>query len=147
MAMTISEVARRVGLRPSAIRYYEQLGILEPAGRSSGQRRYDNSVLFRLAAVQRARQAGFTLDEVRRLFFGFRTGTRASVRWRKLAREKLADLENVSRQIEAMQKLLLRLQKCPCESLESCGRGIFERGIDRFPMPSIQVSPRRRGNG
>ena len=47
--MAISDVARVFGLRTSAIRYYEQIGILPPPMRKSGQRRYDNSVLFRLA--------------------------------------------------------------------------------------------------
>ncbi len=143
MAMTISEVARRVGLRPSAIRYYEEQGILVPPEREGGQRRYDSSILYRLAVVQRARQAGFSLDEIRRLFFGFGAKTRASERWRKLSRAKLAELEIAARQIEAMQLLLKRLARCPCDSLERCGRGIFEHGIDRFEMPSIMVSRRR----
>jgi MerR family transcriptional regulator, redox-sensitive transcriptional activator SoxR len=74
--LTISEVARQVGLKPSAIRYYEELGILPSPERISGQRRYDRTVLYRLAIVQRARQAGFALDEIRALFFGFQDGTR-----------------------------------------------------------------------
>ena len=49
---TISEIARRVGLRPSAIRYYEQLGILPPALRRSGQRRYNDADLYKLTVVQ-----------------------------------------------------------------------------------------------
>ncbi len=63
--LTISEVARTFGLRPSAIRYYEQVGILPEALRTSGQRRYDGSVLRRLAVIQRAQQTGFTLDEIK----------------------------------------------------------------------------------
>ena len=70
--LTISEVARQVGLQASAIRYYERIGILLPAQRISGQRRYEPTVLYRLAVIQRARQIGFTLDEIRQLFFGFR---------------------------------------------------------------------------
>ena len=45
MPMSISEVAKQIGLRPSAIRYYERIGILSPAHRVSGQRRYDVTVL------------------------------------------------------------------------------------------------------
>ena len=81
MALSISEVAKQMGLRPSAIRYYEQIGILPPAHRVSGQRRYDVTVLHRLALVQRARQTGFTLGEIKELFFGFRPGTPPSIRW------------------------------------------------------------------
>ena len=68
--LVISDVARVFGLRTSAIRYYEQIGILPPAMRKNGQRRYNDSVLFRLAVVQRARETGFTLEEIRELFFG-----------------------------------------------------------------------------
>src|SRR6267378_8375728 len=73
--LAISDVARVFGLRTSAIRYYEQIGILPPPIRKNGQRRYDNSALFRLAVVQRAQESGFTLDEIRELFFGFPPGT------------------------------------------------------------------------
>jgi len=61
MLLSISEVASQIGLRPSAIRYYEQIGILPPAQRVSGQRRYDVTALHRLVVIQRARQTGFTL--------------------------------------------------------------------------------------
>jgi MerR-like DNA binding protein len=70
--LTISEVAREIGLQASAIRYYERIGLLPRALRMSGQRRYDTTVLYRLAIIQRARQLGFTLTEIRHLFFGFR---------------------------------------------------------------------------
>ncbi len=142
--LTISEVAREVGLKSSAIRYYEQLGILPAAERVSGQRRYDRTVLYRLAVVQRARQAGFALDEIRTLFFGFQQGTRAEVRWRKLADNKLIELKAVADQINSMQALLKRMKaKCHCTTLEVCGKAIFERGISPVPRPSRQVARRR----
>src|SRR5689334_12770519 len=56
---------RQIRLRPSAILYYERIGLLPPAERLSGQRRYDPTVLYRLAIIQRARQLGFTLSEIR----------------------------------------------------------------------------------
>ena len=124
--LTISEVAKQAGLKPSAIRYYEQIGILPKAQRASGQRRYDNSVLYRLALVQRSQQMGFTLEEVRRLFFGFRTAMPISERWKKLSQKKLAELETLAEQIKAMQLLLTKMSdKCTCSALEQCGKGIF----------------------
>src|SRR5689334_17398621 len=124
--LTISEVAKQVGLKPSAIRYYEQIGILPRPQRQSGQRRYDNSVLYRLALVQRARQMGFTLDEVRRLFFGFRTTTPISERWKKLSQCKLAELDTLAEQIKAMQALLHKMtERCTCDALDQCSKGIF----------------------
>ena len=124
--MSISEVARQVGIRASAIRYYEQIGILEPAQRASGQRRYDRTVLYRLALIQRAQQTGFSLDEIRQLFFGFQTGTPVSQRWRKLSDKKLVELKTKAQEIESMRQLLLRIQRCRCHQLEQCGKAIFE---------------------
>jgi MerR family redox-sensitive transcriptional activator SoxR len=65
--LTISEAARQVGLKASAIRYYERIGLLPRAPRMSGQRRYDTTALYRLAIIQRARQLGFTLSEIRHI--------------------------------------------------------------------------------
>ena len=124
--MTISEAARQTGLQASAIRYYEQIGLLPAAARVSGQRRYDSSVLYRLAIIQRARQLGFTLDEIRQLFFGFRGVTSASQRWRTLNQKKLAELDALLQGIKGMQRLLRKMtQKCHCETLDQCGKGIF----------------------
>ena len=124
--LTISEVARQIGLQPSAIRYYERIGILLPAQRISGQRRYDTTVLYRLAVIQRARQIGFTLDEIRQLFFGFRTVTRASKRWRKLSERKLAELDGLMAGIKTMRSLLKEMtRKCRCQTLDQCGKGIL----------------------
>src|SRR5579859_5406700 len=106
--MLISDVALRVGVRASTIRYYERVGILEPAQRASGQRRYDDTVLYRLALIQRARKTGFTLEEIRKLFFGFAKSTPISARWRKLSQAKLQELDDTLEQIKAMQQLLLR---------------------------------------
>lgn len=142
--LSISEVARQVGLRPSAIRYYEQLGILPPADRVSRQRRYDRSVLYRLAVVQRARQAGFALDEIKALFFGFKDGTRAGARWRTLADRKLSELNSLAGQIASMQALLNRLKSnCKCKTLDMCGKAILERGLSPVERPPLPVSPDR----
>ena len=128
--LTISEVAGQAGLRPSAIRYYERVGVLPPAQRVSGQRRYDTTTLHRLAVIQRARQTGFSLDEIRRLFFGFRGSTPASKRWQKLSQRKLVELESQRRQIQTMQRLLRRImRRCHCGTLEECGNRIFRKGL------------------
>ncbi len=136
--LTISKVAQEAGIHASAIRYYEQIGLLPPAQRVSGQRRYDPSVLYRLAIIQRARQLGFTLTEVRQLFFGFRDVTRASERWQKLSARKVAELDDLMEGITAVRKLLTDLMtKCRCETLDQCGRLMFQnskRGAVRKPL-------------
>src|SRR5579863_6092412 len=143
--LTISQVARQVGLQPSAIRYYEQIGILLPAQRISGQRRYDTAVLHRLAVIQRARQTGFTLDEIRELFFGFREAVPASRRWQKLSRKKLLELEELIRQIKTMRQLLQKMMDCcRCDTLDQCGRGIFTNGVKGVTAQSLPAKVRGR---
>jgi MerR family transcriptional regulator, redox-sensitive transcriptional activator SoxR len=145
MSLTISEVARQVGLKPSAIRYYEQIGILPRPPRMSGQRRYDNSVLYRLALVQRSRQMGFTLDEVRKLFFGFRTNIPISERWKKLSARKLVELSTLAEEIKTMQLLLKSMsEKCDCHELDQCGRGIFQGMCGDNKITSRPRRPRSR---
>jgi MerR family transcriptional regulator, redox-sensitive transcriptional activator SoxR len=123
--MTISELGRKIGLRPSAIRYYEQIGILAPARRVSGQRRYDERALYRLAVLRRAQDAGFTLDEIRELF-GFLPSTPVSARWRKMAALKIAQLDARIEQIRGMRALLEKMTACcKCETVERCGAGIL----------------------
>src|SRR6516164_3325035 len=125
--LTISQVAREIRLRPSAIRYYEQIGLLPRAERLSGQRRYDPTVLYRLAIIQRARQLGFTLTEIRRLFVGFDDSTRASERWRTLSQRKLAELDDLMDGIKAVRGVLKKLMtKCRCDTLDQCGKGIYQ---------------------
>jgi MerR family redox-sensitive transcriptional activator SoxR len=127
MAFTISEVAKQIGLRPSAIRYYEQIGILPPIQRVSGQRRYEVTALHRLVVIQRARQTGFTLTEIKQLFFGFRAGTPPSVRWHRLKTGKIVELDRMLQRIRTMRDLLEQQGKCRCTALEECGKKIFER--------------------
>ncbi|HEV8119619.1 MAG TPA: MerR family DNA-binding protein, partial [Candidatus Polarisedimenticolia bacterium] len=103
--------------------YYERIGILPAAARSSGRRRYDETILHRLALIDVARRTGFSLAEIRVLFFGFREGTPASARWRALSRRKLAELDAGLRRLREMRRILRRLSVgCRCSELLECGR-------------------------
>jgi MerR family redox-sensitive transcriptional activator SoxR len=134
---SISEIGRKVGLRASAIRYYEQIGILEPARRVSGQRRFDDRVLYRLAVVRRAQEAGFTLDEIRQLFFGFSQSTPISQRWKKIAERKMIELNVRIEQLQSMRTLLKKLETCcECETVERCGAGILRTTPPARPGPA-----------
>lgn len=145
--LTISQVARRIRIRPSAIRYYERIGLLPRAQRLSGQRRYDSTVLYRLAIIQRARQLGFTLSEIRQLFFGFRDVARPPERWQTLSQRKLAELDQLMAGIKAVRALLKRLMtKCRCDTLDQCGKGIFQNlERDLTPGPFL-AGNRSHGN-
>jgi MerR family redox-sensitive transcriptional activator SoxR len=140
----ISEVARQVGLRPSAIRYYEQIGLLPPTERRGNQRRYDTTILYRLAIIQRARKLGFTLDEIRQLFFGFGPVARASERWQKLLHIKLEELDNLMDSVRAVRRLLKKMvEDCHCETLDQCGKGIFRNGGGDFKVKYLPPNRRR----
>ena len=122
--LSIGEVAQQAGLRASAIRYYEQAGLLPPPRRSSGQRRYDASVLDRLALIQFAQRAGFTINEIHTLFEGFEDATPMSERWQLLARQKLAEVEASLERARTMQMLLGQALGCGCLRLEDCARAM-----------------------
>lgn len=128
--LTISQVAKQFGLRASALRYYEQVGILPPADRISGQRRYDAASLRRLAVIQHARQSGFSLAEIQQLLSGFEPGTRASRRWQQLSKRKLAQLDASMERIKRMQGLLRRMGDCHCDALDECGAALLQHCAD-----------------
>jgi MerR family transcriptional regulator, redox-sensitive transcriptional activator SoxR len=118
---SIGAVARRAGVATSAIRYYETIGLLPlPMRLRNGRRRYDASAVQRLRVIERAQEAGFTLGEIRELFFGFAAGTHPNARWETLARRKLADLEEQLARIHAMQALLTEGMRCHCLTIEQC---------------------------
>jgi len=120
--LTIGEVARRSGLRDSAIRYYERAGILPTPMRLSGQRRYTEAVLGRLAVLRRAKDCGLTLEEAKGLF---EDSGRPSERWQRIAKKKIAELDAMMGRIEQMRDLLQR--RCECADLDECGRRIISR--------------------
>src|SRR5260221_3456632 len=97
---TIGEIARRGGVATSAIRYYEAIGLLPPPVRVNGRRRYEGSAWQRLRVIERAQQAGFTLGEIRELFFGFAVGTPPAVRCEALAQRKLVEVEEHQRHLQ-----------------------------------------------
>jgi len=124
--MTIGDVARQAGLAASAIRFYEKTGLLPKATRSSGQRRYDESILPRLALLEWAKGCGFTLDEIRELF-GKAGEAPLSQRMQKLCGQKIEELEALAQRINVMRDLLQRAQKCRCIDVEECGGRILKR--------------------
>jgi Predicted transcriptional regulators len=94
--------------------------------RKNGQRCYDKSVLYRLAVVQRAREMGFTLDEIRELFFGFEPGTVSAQALAQLSKRKIAELRNRMKRLKVMETLLKRMEKCHCAALEECGEKLLQ---------------------
>ena len=119
--LTVGEVSRRSGFAPSALRYYERIGLVATTRTSGGQRRYERSVLRRLAFIRAARNIGLTLDEVAAALNSLpqgRSPTRAD--WGRLSRGWRRRLDE---QIEALQALRDGLDSCigcGCLSLRRC---------------------------
>jgi len=130
-SLSIGEVAHMAGLRPSAIRYYERVGLLPEARRVGGRRSYDESILQRLAVIRLGQRAGFTLEEVRTLWEGFPPSTSPSERWSSLAREKLLEVDAVIERAEQMKALLERGLECECLTLEDCELLAEQVGVAR----------------
>lgn len=118
--LSIGEVAKRTGIRTSALRYYEEAGILPTAARVGGRRRYDADIVHRIDVLRFAQQAGFTLEEIRTLFHGFGAETPLSTRWQSLARKKLDELDLLAERIRRMKQALQLALKCGCIRIEDC---------------------------
>ena len=119
--LTIGYVADRTGLSPSAIRYYEDEGLVTPDRNASGHRRYARSDIRRLSFVMISQGLGFTIAEIRQALTALpdnRTPSKAD--WVRISRRfgKVLDAR-----IEQMQALRARLDGCigcGCLSLKSC---------------------------
>jgi MerR family transcriptional regulator, redox-sensitive transcriptional activator SoxR len=115
--LSIGEVAERTGLAVSAIRYYEKLGLLAPAARSSGRRRFDSTAVTRLRIISTVQQAGFSLDEIHQLLDD---GAETTQTRHALVRAKLRDVREDIRRLEAIAHALEQALGCGCNSLEHC---------------------------
>ena len=118
--LTIGEVARQSNLKPSALRYYESVGLINVTERVSGQRRYNDEVLTRLKIIQLAQQAGFTIKEIQTLVEDNQVESSATTRWKELATHKLEEVETLIEKAHQMKQLLLSSLECGCLSLETC---------------------------
>jgi MerR family redox-sensitive transcriptional activator SoxR len=118
--MKIGELAKRAGLNPSAIRFYERVGVLDSPQRASGQRRYPDEALDRVLLVRFASEMGFTLSEIRVFVRGLRNDVPVGPRWRKLALRKISEVDDVIRRSRQLKSLLEHLLGCRCPSLEAC---------------------------
>ena len=137
-ALNIGELADKVGIRTSAIRFYESVGLLPKPPRQSGWRRYDPSILDRLQVIHAAREVGFSLDEIRTLLDGFPKGASPSKRWQKLAKQKLPDLEAIIQRTIALKYLIEAGIECDCEDIALC---INSEGMACRPVSRASANP------
>ena len=126
--LAIGEVARRAGIRPSALRYYESISLLPEPRRVGGRRRYDESTVQMLKVIQLAQQAGFSVAEIQTLLHGFEPDTPPAARWQPLAQQKLRELDALIERAHHMKHILETGLNCGCLRLEDCAIALEKGG-------------------
>src|SRR5437660_10766 len=114
-AISIGELSRRTGVNIETIRYYERINMMpKPPRTTSGRRVYGQTESRTLAFVRRARELGFTLDEIRALLaLAAEGGHQACVEVRDLAAGHLADVRAKITDLKAMESVLTdAVQRC-----------------------------------
>lgn len=119
--LTIGEVAKRSGVAASALRYYEQRGLIRSTRSGSGHRRFPRPTLRRIAFIVFAQKIGLSLDEIAEELAKLppdrtpvgRDWARLSSTWRARIRERIAELER-------LEQGLTRCIGCGCLSLKQC---------------------------
>ncbi|MFI5955021.1 redox-sensitive transcriptional activator SoxR [Cryptosporangium sp. NPDC051539] len=117
----MGEVSHRSGHAPSALRYYERVGLLDTTRTTGNQRRYHRSVLRRLAFIRAARHVGLSLEEIRDALAALpagRTPTRAD--WTRLSRNWRSRLDDQITALMALRDGLDSCIGCGCLSLQRC---------------------------
>lgn len=119
--MTIGEIARRSGVAASALRFYEQRGLITSERAGSGHRRYPSSVLRRIAFIVFAQRIGLSLDEVATELSRLPAGSTPSARdWSKLSKGWSERIDQRIAELERLKSSLSECIGCGCLSLDHC---------------------------
>ena len=118
--LPIGEVARRAGVRPSTIRYYESVGVLPEPERAAGRRRYSPDILRTLAVIGAGQRAGLSLSEVRELLTASNGRGTVSERLREIAHRKLPEVDALIERSLLVKSWLEAAADCRCPTLEDC---------------------------
>jgi DNA-binding transcriptional MerR regulator len=134
--MDITEVTRRSGLPASTLRFYEQKGLIRSIGRRGLRRLFDPSVVERLALIALGRSAGFSLDEMARMF-----GPNGRPRIdRNVLAAKADELDATIKRLSLMRKSLRHAANCPAPSHMECP--VFRRMLRAAMSGDIAVGER-----
>ena len=142
--MDIAEVARRSGVPASTLRFYEEKGVLSSVGRRGLRRLFASGVLERLALISLGRSAGFSLDEIARMFG---PDGRPQID-RQLLAGKAKELDRKIRRLTAMRNGLRHAAACPAPSHMECptfrrllgiaASGTLDRRLKRAPRKQLR---------
>jgi MerR family mercuric resistance operon transcriptional regulator len=120
--VTIGELSDRTGVKIETIRYYERIGLLPPPPRSAGRHRlYDDEHRQRLAFIRRARELGFSLDEVRALLVLSGKHGLACDEVKAITDEHIAEVRHKIRDLRKLERVLSNLAaRCRPNSVPEC---------------------------
>ncbi|MBA96688.1 MAG: helix-turn-helix domain-containing protein [Sulfitobacter sp.] len=120
--LAIGALSRQTGTKVQTIRYYEQIGLMNEAGRTSGgQRRYFEKDLDRLAFIRHSRQLGFSLDSIRELLELSDNPSRSCAEVDSIARRQLRQVEQRLKRLQSLKKELKRMvAECEGDSVADC---------------------------
>jgi DNA-binding transcriptional MerR regulator len=138
--LTIGELAEQAGVATSALRYYEELGLVEPAERRSGRRYYDRTAVETVGGILFLRDVGCTLAEIGQL----RSSSADRPARRALLTSKLEELARKAVEINVAREALAHGLDCPAPDILTCPNflaGVHERLTARIPWTRLQASP------
>ena len=119
--LSIGEVSARSGVAPSALRFYERRGLISASRTDGNQRRYDRSVLRRLAFVQAGRAAGISLEQIGAALSTLPRGRTPGRRdWERLSNRWRDDLDDRIAVLSALRERLTTCIGCGCLSIDRC---------------------------
>ena len=118
--LTIGAVAKLAGKSASAIRYYEQIGLLPEPARAAGRRRYGQATVRTLAVIETAQRAGLALDEIKALLSAAPGDPAAIERLREVASRKLPEIVALIERTELVRDWLECAVRCECPDLDQC---------------------------
>lgn len=120
--MTIGNLGRRTGTKVETVRYYERIGLLPAPGRTSGNyRAYDAAHLNRLSFIRRARDLGFSIEQLRELLSLADQKDRPCEAVDAIAREHLCEVERKIRDLQALRRELdMIISQCGCGTIAEC---------------------------
>ncbi|MFW8636996.1 Cu(I)-responsive transcriptional regulator [Cribrihabitans pelagius] len=119
--MNIGDVSKHSGLPAKTIRYYEDIGFIQPRRGANGYRAFDEKELHRLLFIGRARSLGFTIEDCRHLLALYDDKTRASADVKRVAEQTLEEIDAKIAGLKEMRATLASLvQKCAGDERPDC---------------------------
>ncbi len=119
--MNIGQAAEQSGLPVKTIRYYEEIGLVAPARGDNGYRRYNGPDLHKLTFLQRARGLGFSIEDCRALLSLYEDKGRASANVKKLALDRIADIDRKLDELQSLRGTLGQLaESCHGDDRPDC---------------------------